>query len=56
MRAMAFQSANKFLPGSRCFLVSLVFIADKFGDLSLQEFESSEVPRLGIGRLPLDLI
>jgi hypothetical protein len=35
MGAMAFQSANKFLPGSRWFLGSLHFVTDKFGDLDL---------------------
>jgi hypothetical protein len=54
LRAMVFQSANKFLPGSRCFLGSLEFITDKFGDLSLQEPESSEVTRSGNGHCPLD--
>jgi hypothetical protein len=54
MRAMVFQSTNKFLPGSRWFLGSLDFITDKFGDLSLQEPESHEVTRSGTGHLPLD--
>jgi hypothetical protein len=40
---MAFQSTTKFLPGSRWVLGSLLFIADKFGDLNLQEPESREV-------------
>jgi hypothetical protein len=35
MRSMAFQSSSKFLPGSRWVLGSLLFIADKFGDLHL---------------------
>jgi hypothetical protein len=35
VKAMAFQSAAKFLPGSRWFLGSLEFITDTFGDLSL---------------------
>jgi hypothetical protein len=36
---MAFQSTTKFLPGSRWFLGSLVFLTDQFGNLSLQELE-----------------
>jgi hypothetical protein len=52
VRAMTFQSTTKFLPGSRWFLGSLQFITDKFGDLNLQEPESSEVTRSGTGRLP----
>jgi hypothetical protein len=40
VRAMAFQSVNKFLPGLRWFLGSLEFINDKIGDISLQEPES----------------
>jgi hypothetical protein len=35
VRSMAFQSTTKFLSSSRWFLGSLLFIADKFGDLSL---------------------
>jgi hypothetical protein len=35
---------------------SLQFVTDKFGDLNLQESESSEATRLGTGRLPLALI
>jgi hypothetical protein len=56
MRTMVFQSTTKFLLGSRWFLGSLEFLTDKFGDLSLQEPESSEVTGLGTGRLPLALI
>jgi hypothetical protein len=52
MRSMAFQSTTKFLSGSRWVLGSLLFIADKFRNLSLQEPKSHEVARLGIGRLP----
>jgi hypothetical protein len=52
MRAMVFQSTTMFLPGSRRFLGSLLFITDRFGDLSLQEPESREVSRSGIGHLP----
>jgi hypothetical protein len=52
MRAMEFQLTTKFLPGSRWFLGSLLFITDMFGDLSLQEPESCKVIRSGTGRLP----
>jgi hypothetical protein len=56
VRATTFQSADKFLPGSRWFLGSLEFVTDKFGDLSLQEPELSEVTGSGTDRLPLDLV
>jgi hypothetical protein len=52
VRSMAFQSATKFLPSSRWALRSLLFIADKFGDLSLQEPESLKVTGLGTVHLP----
>jgi hypothetical protein len=52
MRAMAFQSATKFLPCSRWFLGSLEFLTDKFVKLSLQEPELGEVTGSGSGRLP----
>jgi hypothetical protein len=52
VRAMAFQSTTKFLPNSRWFLGSLLFVTDKFGDLNLQEPESCEVTGLGIDCLP----
>jgi hypothetical protein len=51
VRSMTFQSTSKFLPNSRWVLGSLLFVADKFGDLSLQEPESSEVTGSGTGRL-----
>jgi hypothetical protein len=35
VRSMVFQSATKFLPGSRWVLGSPLFINDKFGDLIL---------------------
>jgi hypothetical protein len=54
MRAMAYQSTTKFLPGSRWFLESLQFITDKFGDLTLQEPESREIIESGTDRLPPD--
>jgi hypothetical protein len=53
MRAMVFQSTTKFLPSSRWFSGSLEFITDKFGDINLQEPESSEVIRSGTSGLPL---
>jgi hypothetical protein len=55
MRAMTFQSTTKFLPSSKWFLGSLEFLTDKFGNLSLQEPELSEVIGSGTGRLPLSL-
>jgi hypothetical protein len=52
MRAMAYQSTTKFLPGSRWFPGSLQFITDMFGDLILQEPESHEVIGSGTDHLP----
>jgi hypothetical protein len=52
MRTMSFQSTTKFLPGSKLFLGSLEYLTDKFGNLSLQELESSKVIRSGTGCLP----
>jgi hypothetical protein len=49
---MAFQSTTKFLPSSRWFLGSLEFLTEKFGDMSLQEPESSEVTGSGTSHLP----
>jgi hypothetical protein len=51
VRSMTFQSTTKFHPGSRWVLGSLLFIADKFGDLSLQEPESPEIVGSGTGHL-----
>jgi hypothetical protein len=45
VRSMTFQSTNKFSLDSRWVFGSLLFIADKFGDLSLQEPEPKEVAR-----------
>jgi hypothetical protein len=53
---MTFQSTTKFLPGSRWVLGSFLFIADKLGDLNLQELELSKVIRSGTGHLPPDLV
>jgi hypothetical protein len=36
VRLMAFESTSNFLPGSRLVFGSLLFIADKTGDLRLQ--------------------
>jgi hypothetical protein len=55
VRSMAYRSTSKFLPGLRLVFGSLLFITDKFGDLSLQEPESLEVAGLGTGCLPLAL-
>jgi hypothetical protein len=52
VRAMSFQSTTKFLPSSRWVVGSVLFIADKFGDLNLQESESREVVGLGTSYLP----
>jgi hypothetical protein len=52
MRAMTFQSTTKFLPSSRWFLGSVVFLTDKFGNLSLQRLELSEDARSGTGCIP----
>jgi hypothetical protein len=53
VRSMAFQSTTKFLLGSRWVLEFLLFIADQFRDLSLQELESPEVTESGTIDLPL---
>jgi hypothetical protein len=53
VRSVTFQSTTKFLPSSRRVLASLLFIADKFGDLSLHELESLEIAGSGTGRVPL---
>jgi hypothetical protein len=39
VRSMMFELATKFLPCSRLVFGSLLFIADKIGDMSLQEAE-----------------
>jgi hypothetical protein len=43
MIAMAFQSTTKFLPGSRWILGSLLFIADKFGDLNFRSLSHAKL-------------
>jgi hypothetical protein len=50
---MAFQSTTKFLPGSSWIPGSLLFITNKFGDLSLQEPDAREAIKSGTGCLPL---
>jgi hypothetical protein len=52
VRAVAFQSTTKFLLGSRWFLDSLEFLTDKFGNLSLQGSELSEVTGSGTDYFP----
>jgi hypothetical protein len=52
MRSMAFQSTSKFFSGSRLVFGSILFIADKMGDLSLQELESLEIVGSGIDHFP----
>jgi hypothetical protein len=56
VRSIAFQSTAFFLSGSRLFLGSPLFFADKFGDLSLQESELQEVTGSDIGHLPPALV
>jgi hypothetical protein len=43
VRSMAFKSATEFLIGSRFIFGFLLFIADKMGDLSLQEPEPQKI-------------
>jgi hypothetical protein len=52
MRSMAFKLVTKFLLDSRLVFRSLLFIADKMGDLSLQEPMPQEIVGLGIDRFP----
>jgi hypothetical protein len=49
---MTFQSITKFLPDLRWVLGSLLFIADMFGDLNLQELESCVITGSGTRCLP----
>jgi hypothetical protein len=53
VRLMMFPSSNKFLPDLRWVLGSLLFITDKFRDLSLQELESPKVTGSGTNRISL---
>jgi hypothetical protein len=53
VRAMAFQSTTKFLPGSRWFLGSLEFLTDKFGNLRLQEPKFGKLTGSGTSHLLL---
>jgi hypothetical protein len=43
VKSMAFDSTSRFLPGSRLVIESVLFIADKMGDLSLHQPESWEI-------------
>jgi hypothetical protein len=52
VRSMTFTSTSKFLPDSKLVFRSLLFITDKFGDLSLQEPELQEVIGSGTDRVP----
>jgi hypothetical protein len=57
VKSMMFQSTSKFLLGSRLVFGSLLFIADKMGDLSLQEPKSREIAGSGTDRIPpLELV
>jgi hypothetical protein len=55
VRSMTFQSTNKFSLDSRWVFGSLLFIADKCGDLSLQEPKPREVAESGADCVPLIL-
>jgi hypothetical protein len=52
VRSMAFESVTMFLPGSRLVFRSLHFVADKMGDLSLQEPEQQEIAGPDVDRFP----
>jgi hypothetical protein len=52
VRSVAYQSTTKFLPGSRWFPVSLQFITNRFGDLTLQEPKSHGIIGSGTDHLP----
>jgi hypothetical protein len=43
VRSMAFKSTSKFLSGSRLVFGSILFVADKMGDLSLKELKLWEI-------------
>jgi hypothetical protein len=51
-----FKSTSNFLPDSRLIFRSLLFIADKMGDMSLQEPKSREVAGSDTGRFPPTLV
>jgi hypothetical protein len=53
MRLMPFESTTKFLPDLRFVFGSLYFIANKLGDLSMQEPEQQEVSGSGADQLIL---
>jgi hypothetical protein len=52
VKAMVYQSATKFLPGSMWLLGSLQFITDKFRDLTLQECRIPKFLFLNVNRFP----
>jgi hypothetical protein len=52
VRSLVSRSSSKFLPNSKWDFGSLLFIADKFGDLSLQETESWEITGSGTDHVP----
>jgi hypothetical protein len=56
MRSMAFESASKFMSGSRLVFGSLLFIANKMGDLSLQEPGSWEIAGSDTDYVPPTLV
>jgi hypothetical protein len=53
VRSMAFESATMFLPDSRLVFGSLLFIANKMGNLGLQDPEPREIMGFGTDHLPL---
>jgi hypothetical protein len=53
---MTYQSTNKFSPDSRLIFGSLLFITDKFGDLSLQEPEPHPTKRIPLIPVRVSLV
>jgi hypothetical protein len=53
VKSMAFDSTSRFLPGSRLVIGSVLFIADKMGDLSLHQPESWEIDGSNTDHFPL---
>jgi hypothetical protein len=53
---MTFKSISKFLLGSMLVFGSLLFIADKMGDLSLQDSEPREITGSDADRIPSTLV
>jgi hypothetical protein len=56
VRSMAFESTSRFLTNSRLVFESLLFIANKMGDLHLQEPESQEITGSDTDRFPPTLV